>query len=176
MGTPGHSYFCLGDWGFNMSFNVGQFCDWILTPILKDYELYSPSAVALLLGTAAQESQFGTYLHQVKGPALGIYQMEPATHADIWKNFVLYQHPLLEKITDDFGPFEDASKVFLVGNLWYATLFARLHYLRVSEALPAADDISGLAHYWKKYYNTQKGAGTEEEFMANFKKYIKDKS
>lgn len=47
----------------------------------------SSSAVNLLLGTAAQESAFGTYLRQIGGgPARGVFQMAPATAKDIWEN------------------------------------------------------------------------------------------
>jgi len=40
--------------------------------------------------------------------------------------------------------------------------------------LPNAEDIEGLAHYWKKYYNTVYGSGKVEEFVNNYKKYVKD--
>ena len=48
----------------------------------------------------------------------------------------------------------------------------RVHYYRVSEALPEENDIEGMARYWKKYYNTPLGAGTEEEFIHNYKEYM----
>lgn len=48
-----------------MAFNCLQFRD-LITRVLKEVALYSPAAVNLLLGTAAQESGFGTYLRQVR--------------------------------------------------------------------------------------------------------------
>ena len=38
----------------------------------------------------------------------------------------------------------------------FAILMARLHYMRVSEKIP--DNIISIADYYKKYYNTIKGA------------------
>ena len=54
-------------------------------------------------------------------------------------------------------------------NLRYATAMARIHYLRVKESLPNTNDVAGLAKYWKLYYNTPLGRGTEEEFIKNYK-------
>ena len=35
-------------------------------------------------------------------------------------------------------------------------------------ALPDADNVAELAHYWKLYYNTPEGKGTVEEFIKNY--------
>lgn len=68
-----------------MSINCEQLRLYVIRPTLEKIELWSEAAENLLLGTTAQESHMGTYIKQVgKGPALGIYQMEPATHKDIW--------------------------------------------------------------------------------------------
>ena len=146
-------------------------------------KFYSESAVNLLLGTAAQESHMGTYLKQIKGPALGIFQMEPATHKDVWVNWLSHNRNVADTIlnisffaeSDDFDLYQpcfDFAKTFqysLISNLFYATAMARIHYYRVPEHLPNADDWEGLAKYWKKYYNTKNGKGTVEEFLENAK-------
>ena len=49
-------------------------------------------------------------------------------------------------------------------NLAYATAMARMLYWRKPEALPAADDIPGLAAYWKRHYNTAAGRGKPADF------------
>ena len=147
--------------------------EYIIIPTLDYTGLNSASAVNLLLGTAAQESNLGEYLHQTNGPALGIYQMEPDTHKDIHNNFLVYKSDLNKKILNlSFPAF--SMKNNLIGNLYYATAMTRIHYYRVPEKLPKADDIDGLANYWKKYYNTIRGRGTTKEFIKNFEKYILD--
>lgn len=39
-------------------------------------------------------------------------------------------------------------------------------------ALPASEDIAGLATYWKQYYNTPQGKGTEAEFIKNCERSV----
>ncbi len=145
--------------------------DEIITPTLKHLDMYSESAVNLLLGTAAQESHLGYFLKQIKGPALGIYQIEPATLHDIYSNWLTYRKEISEKLSE-LGVIKLSAESNLIGNLYYATAMARIHYYRVPESLPAADDIEGLASYWKRFYNSHLGRGTEEEFIHNYKKYV----
>ena len=145
--------------------------DLVIRPTLRHLDLYSQSAENLLLGTAAMESLMGRYLRQVQGPALGIFQMEPATHADIWDNFLIYRGDLsgsVIKLTVLHRPRTEQ----LVWNLQYATAMCRIHYLRVPEGLPDPDDVEGLAVYWKQYYNTHLGKGTVEQFMKHYTELV----
>lgn len=61
----------------------------------------------------------------------------------------------------------------MVYNLRFAAAMCRAHYSRVKEPLPDANDLFELGRYWKKYYNTEKGAGTVDEFVSNYLRYIK---
>lgn len=155
-----------------MSINARQFREHIIKPVLEYLGLYSKSAENLLFGTAAQESLMGHYLKQIKGPALGVYQMEPNTHQDILENFLIYKKDLYSKVLCLISKkgLENKEKE-LISNLNYATAMCRAHYLRVREPLPNATDIKALAVYWKKYYNTALGKGTVEEFINNYKKF-----
>ncbi len=154
----------------------------VVRPTLQHLRLWSPAAEDLVLGTAAQESAMGTYLAQINGPALGIYQMEPATHNDIWDNFLKYKDNLEYEVRmlTRWGSLKQNEQMpdnihqdELIGNLYYATAMCRIHYLRVPEMLPVHKDIKGYAAYWKKYWNSELGKGTEEQFIANYKKYVK---
>tara|TARA_R110002049_G_scaffold239404_3_gene412579 strand:+ start:1940 stop:2359 length:420 start_codon:yes stop_codon:yes gene_type:complete len=134
----------------------------------------------LLMGTAAQESHLGTYLAQLGGgPALGIFQMEPATHQDIWDNFLRYKTYIRAGVLEGVPPTHRepsqsaAHASLLIHDLSYATAMARIHYLRVSEALPAdPDDVEALGTYWKNHYNTHRGRGTVAEFVSNYAEFI----
>lgn len=141
--------------------------------------LHSQAAEDLIMGTIAQESHLGTYIKQLgKGPALGLVQMEPNTHDDIWDNFLKYKPPLANLVwtlslnnglfTSDGKP--DSAQ--LMGNMYYAIAMCRIHYFRKSDPLPQAGDIAGYANYWKKHYNTPLGKGTTAEFLANYAKYV----
>lgn len=146
-----------------------QFTEWIIKPTLEALHLQSARTVELLLGTALQESNL-KYLKQLgNGPAMGVYQMEPATHDDIWNNYLKYKPDLAGRIQALSNIHKPLA---MVGNLWYATAMARVHYLRVSDPLPGQGDYEGQAAYWKEFYNTHMGAGTEDEYLENWNNYL----
>jgi len=146
----------------------------VITPALLDVELFSQKAVDLLLGTAAQESHLGYYLRQISGPASGIYQMEPNTYKDIWGNYLYYKPELVKKIKMFYGEHVSNNFEKITYDLRYATVMARIHYLRVAEALPEVGDVEGMANYWKKYYNTYKGKGITSDFIDNYQSFIQE--
>ena len=137
--------------------------DEVISPTLDAMGMDSRSAVSLLMGTAAHESRLGHFLKQVRGPARGIFQMEPATHDDIWRNYLDRRPPLMVRVEQFLAPAPSRTQQ-LSTNLVYATAMARIHYWRVPEPLPAWDDIDALARYYKKYWNTYAGKATEKDF------------
>lgn len=142
----------------------------LIASVLKELNLHSDNAVNLLMGTAAQESHLGRYRKQLGGgPALGIFQMEPATFDDIVKNYLRYKPELAARI-ERVARISRFKAEDLENNDLLATCMARVHYLRVREAIPS--DLEGWARYWKRYYNTLLGKGTEEEFIANYKRFV----
>ena len=151
--------------------------EYVIRPTLRLMEgfwegINSEAAVNLMLGTAAQESLCGKYLKQVNGPALGIYQVEPATHRDVWDSYLAYrteQASFMRSLATQMWALEEN----LIWNLQYATAVARLVYWRESFEWPSdPKDVEALARIWKSSYNTELGRGTEEEFMANYFRYV----
>jgi hypothetical protein len=139
----------------------------VIAPTLIYLQLHSTVAEKLLLGTALAESSVNgqTYLKQIQGPALGIYQIEPATHDDLWKNFLAFHHPLELRVRGLLVQAGLAEKEpQLIWNLAYATAIARLVYYRKKAVLPP-DDLQAIAQYWKRHYNTRLGAGTVAGFI-----------
>ncbi len=158
--------------------NVSQFRELIIVPTLKDIGLYSPSAEELLLGTAIQESNL-THLVQLDGDdnpyddAVGFYQMEVGTHADIWDNYFNTRPEYAEYILQTCNVASSKPHVScLAYNLRYATAMCRIHYRRVPDALPEPGDLEGMAAYWKTYYNTASGAGKVEDYINNWNAYL----
>lgn len=150
-----------------------QFKHNLVIPTLKKIGLHSEAAANLIVGTAAQESR-GKYLVQLgNGPALGFFQMEPATYQDIWDNYLSYKSELEAKVLH-LASIESSSNSMppdeqqLVTNLAFACAMCRVHYLRKPQSLPDANDVAALGGYWKKHYNTHLGKGTVEEFVHNF--------
>jgi len=151
--------------------SIPQFRADILRPTLHTLgsKYGGDAAENLILGTIVQESGF-RYIRQMNGPALGLIQMEPDTLDDIYDSYLKHR-PNLSRVMDMFQG--DVPRIRAVqSHLDYACALCRIHYWRVPERLPDADDISGLARYYKKYYNTQKGRGTEAAFVLNYKTHI----
>jgi len=171
--SPGdRAFFVLG------VINKSQF-QYLIERVITEINMHSRAAVNLLLGTAAQESGFGTYLRQKGGgPALGVFQMEPATEKDIWCSYLVYREDLTETVWQVAGAAYDVGPSInaLEANLSYQVAMARIHYRRVSEPLPLHDNVDALARYWKQYYNTPKGKGTVQEFIRNYFKYVGGKN
>jgi hypothetical protein len=152
----------------------------IIQPVLHAMSLYSIEAEDLLVGTCAEETG-GTFLIQKTDEdpylsmkqntfALGIYQMEPRTHNDIWKNY-MPSHP---KIVNDlmqvcmFSKKPDSS--MLVYNLYYATAMARVFYLRCNEPIPATLELQSI--YYKTYWNTSEGKSTPQQYVLNYNNFM----
>jgi hypothetical protein len=138
-------------------FDRYQFRDLIIRT-LTEMGIPSRSATELLMGTCAQESQFGTFFRQIHGPALGCMQIESDT---------------FDWLRQKYYP-----KYSIVTRMWFECLewdirssiiMARLKYLSCPGAIPTT--LEGQAAYWNRYYNANPVFGTDEEYIANYKKY-----
>ena len=153
--------------------NTNEFRINVIRPVLEKLGRGGDAAEELLLGTAVQESLNFRYRRQMgNGPARGYFQMEPATHNDIWDNFLKYKKDLAQKVAT-FLSSPDADKLHeLEHNDKYAAAMARVHYMRNPYALPEAGNVEEQANYWKKHYNTILGKGKPEEFVDKWDKYV----
>ena len=61
-----------------------QLAKYVIRPALQAVGLHSLAAEQLLLGTAAAGDQSADVCPPGARPGVGIFQMEPATHDDIW--------------------------------------------------------------------------------------------
>ena len=152
--------------------NINQFRELIVKSSLNDLLLYSKDAEELMIFTCAVESLGGTYIRQVKGPALGIYQMEPTTHNDIWQNYIHGQAPLCMRLFSNFDIVRTPSESRLIYDLRYATAMTRIFYARIYDALPPSDDENAIWEYYKKYYNTVEGAATKDESIKKYHDFV----
>ncbi len=152
-----------------------QFRVEVVRPVLVHLGLHSAAAENLLVGTALHESGGLRWLRQLGGgPAFGIYQIEPSTHDDIWRNYLRFRPRLNDRVAR-LAAIEPTRPEQLITNLAYATAIARVHYLRVPAPLPDADDLGGLARYWKRHFNTHKGAGTVAGFIESYRRFNPDR-
>ena len=155
--------------------DASQFRVEVVRPVLVHLGFHSAAAENLLVGTALHESGGLRWLRQLGGgPAFGIYQIEPSTHDDIWRNYLRFRPRLNDRVAR-LAANEPTRPEQLITNLAYATAIARVHYLRVPAPLPDADDLGGLARYWKRHFNTPKGAGTVAGFIESYRRFIPDR-
>ena len=152
--------------------NITQFRELIVKSSLLDLHMYSVDAEELMVFTCAVESLGGTYLKQVSGPALGIYQMEPATYNDIWQNYIKTKSSLFMSILSNFHLSFMPPEEILIYDLRVATAMTRLFYSRVKAPLPPATDPDAIWAYYKLYYNTLKGAAEKEESIKKYHDFI----
>lgn len=139
---------------------------------------HTEEAEILLLMTAAHESKMGSYLKQVNGPALGIFQMEPATHDSLWKNYLKFRtdkYDALTGLTHNGKALTDQ----LEDNLMYATAMARMKYLPVKQSIPKRVDydtemehLQAIAQYAKDHYNTSEGKATPEKYLQDYLEFV----
>ena len=131
---------------------------------LKEMGLHSKDAVDLVYKTGNAETGYRHLKQMGGGPAIGFWQVEPATLIDIMDNYVKYR-PKLEKRLISLGFDRRDIEVRVMSNIALQAVFCRLKYKRDKHALPLIGDLLGQAKYWKRVYNSHLGKGTIEHFM-----------
>jgi hypothetical protein len=149
--------------------NIAQLRRYVIRPALQYIGLHAANSENLIVGTALVESA-GRHLKQVgRGPALGMWQMEPVTHSDIWDNWLRYKPDLAARVNGLQTQRADDFQEELIGNLFYAAAMCRVFYRRLPDTLPDDQDYEGMARLWKLRYNTYLGAGTVEKAIPYFR-------
>lgn len=147
-----------------------QFRNEVVRPALETMRMHSPAAENLVLCTALAESRLTWLRQHGDGPALGVYQIEPATFWDIYNRYLGTRPKIMECLRPLMNGEEPLRQ--LVTNLAFATAICRLRYWMDPQPLPAADDAEGMGATWKRVYNTHLGAGDPAHFAAIYRQYV----
>ncbi|QDP63247.1 MAG: hypothetical protein Unbinned1520contig1002_45 [Prokaryotic dsDNA virus sp.] len=140
--------------------NKEQLTELVIIPTLKEIPKgYSEEAVIAIQMIIAHESSGGEYIAQTKGPALGVIQMEPMTHDDVW-NF----GDSIHKNARLMGLLNSESDR-LVYDLRYNVFMARQKLFMAAGALPS--DLFDMSEYLKKNWNGP-GKATPEKYLHDF--------
>lgn len=143
--------------------NRQQFTDQVIRPVLKEIGMWSQEAEDLLLGTALNESADLSRITQFNnGPARGYFQMEMATYEDLMQQLPQRRKDKILEFKAPVLSAEDNLKM----NAAFMVVVARMQYARFPEAIPKT--LDGQARYWKKYWNTDLGAGKPQDFIDAF--------
>lgn len=144
----------------------------IIRPTLTYLGLGGRAAEQLVLGTGIQESGLAARRQSGGGPALGLFQMEPATFLDVSHRGLNWRSPIQDKVERLLLPWETFGAEALALNDYFACAFCRFKYFLAVAALPTADDLAGLAAYYKRVYNTPLGAATEAQYLMNWQHFV----
>ena len=127
---------------------------------------YSDDALALVVRTGMAESGYRALKGYGEGnPAIGFWQVEPATLNDMVTNYIKYR-PHYEKNLISLGMnFNNDMIISVISNMAVQAGLCRLHYRRDKDPIPSWDDLEAQAKYWKRVYNTVEGRGTVEHFI-----------
>ena len=145
----------------NLNKEIKEIIDWTLIEL----DMYSPEAAQLVYRTGMAESGYRALRGSTKGnPAIGFWQVEPATIDDCWDNFIMFRQELLQKVLH-LGFHIDDRELSVLGSLALQIAFCRIKYWRYPKKLPKLNDIGAQAKYWKDCYNSKLGRGTLKHFM-----------
>ena len=148
---------------------------YVVRPTLKHMGMWSQAAENLLLGTAARESGLGFHLKLANTQALGIYQISPKMHRNIWDHFLATKSDLSSLVRGLASQREFLSHPHheLATNLAYATAIAWLIYWRTKINIEEIDsnDIQALGRVWQKYFHSR-CPGTVQSFIDSYQEQI----
>ena len=148
---------------------------YVVRPTLKHMGIWSQTAENLLLGTAARESGLGFHLKMANTQALGIYQISPKMHRNIWDRFLAPKSELSSLVRGLASQREFLSHPHheLATNLAYATAIAALVYWRHNNNLAKIDcnDTRSLGRLWQKHFHSR-CHGTVQSFVNSYQELI----
>ena len=156
-------------YGTTMTISAAHLTQFVIKPTLESLDMYSQTAEKLLLGTAAQESGFNPL--KTSGDALGIYQITPDRHRNVWDQYLAFRPNLASKVRGlaSQHQFLKAPDLELRTNMAYSTAIAWAIYLQSDVQFPEADDAEGLSLLWQQNFSHAKTGHIE-----TFARWIRD--
>ncbi len=145
----------------------------VIRPTLKHLRAWSAGMENLLLGTAAQESQLGFHLKQGRRHGLGIYQIQPHTHREIWDDYLI-DHPTLASKVRGLASqrdFLDHPHSELATNLRYATAIAWLIYHSTGADQVEENDVASMARLWHHHFHHGPSASARD-FQCSYAQLV----
>lgn len=116
----------------------------------------------LLLETAAAETDVGNAIDKSWSVGVGLMQFDEIAFRDVKQRT---SRAIKEIVMQKFGVDIDRATHFdLRYSPLLSVLFARLKYRLVPAAIPVR--LEDRAAYWKKWYNSELGAGTTAHYIG----------
>ena len=123
--------------------NLNSMQQQVIYPSLYKMGMWSEVAGELVLGTAESNlKQHG------EGPALRLWLIEPATHEDLYVNYLNFHPEMMSRLMELRRPVLDMNEN-LATNLMYGAAVCRLCYYRKPDPLPEAGDVGWQGALWR---------------------------
>ncbi|MRI35426.1 hypothetical protein EOPP23_20920 [Endozoicomonas sp. OPT23] len=127
------------------------------------------------MGTAAVESAMGFHLKQDDHQALGIFQISPRMHRNIWDRFLATQTDLSSLVRGLASQREFLAHphLELATNLSYSAAIAWLVYYRTGKAIHKIEpnDIKAFGKLWHNHFHRH-NPGTVESYVESYQLLI----
>ena len=124
---------------------------------------YANRVAKFLVEIAQVETNCGQYWDKTKYAGMGITQIDKIAFIDVKKRT---KRSVKETVLNEFGIDIDFMEwIELRHNPFLGLLVARLFLLLKKGDIP--ETIEGRAAYWKKHYNSSKGKGSEQKYLAS---------
>ncbi|MCP4476896.1 MAG: hypothetical protein GY818_02250 [Planctomycetaceae bacterium] len=125
------------------------------------------TAKQLLIETAQQETHLGSFRDfKPYEHGVGLCQFDPIGFKDVMERTRRHTKEIIK--TEFALNLDKVQHRDLAYSPFLSLLFCRLFYRLRKEEIPF--DLSGRGSYWKRHYNTMKGAGTWSEYVQNANK------
>lgn len=136
--------------------------------VLTDCEVsFGEHQVNQIYGTALVESNNKNVRQYGGGPALGYFQMEPATRKDIFTNYLSYFPSLMKLLTRGVGQPLSCDNATFMQYPRLQVIYCWLHYRRFKAW---GENVFMYAVNWKRKYNTMKGKGRSSKYVQFYNK------
>lgn len=133
----------------------------------------SPASRQFMLAVAAIESRCGEYFKQMgNGPALGIWQVEPATSDDIYEHYLSGEIDLRDCIDSMMVQVWHPGVQQHIVSPMYNCAIARMCVYRQADPMPDFGDKDGMWSLYKKYFNSSLGASTYEKWCDCWDEFV----
>ena len=109
---------------------------------------------------AAHESGRGNYWAQKGGEALGLTQIEKATHECVWE-----ESDWIDSLVP-YGLVRDFSR--LEWDVVYSVVISRLWLAMDLEALPVKEEVYEMGKYAKRVWNSELGKASVDKYVDDY--------
>lgn len=157
-----------------MNIHVSRLLTMVIRPTLAVLGVESTTAERLLLGTAAQASDFDPLVSGTGSSTdkrYGIYQITSQQHRNVWDTYLAFRPDLASTVRGlaSQHQFLKNPDEELVTNLAYSTAIAWIIYQQAELVLPEEDDLEGLGKCWESNFCKSDSANT-----THFTQWVKE--